>query len=116
MKVLGEKTEVRVETSYKLAGIKCDVCGKIIEPPSIEDQYKWMEKPYTYYAVKTGHHDWGNDSIESIEERDICIDGSDELYIRISKKGASIVGIVYDESMLLWQINELFKILKEKEQ
>ena len=58
MKVLGEKTEVRVETSYKLAGIKCDVCGKIIEPPSIEDQYKWMEKPYTYYAVKTGHHDW----------------------------------------------------------
>lgn len=74
MKVLGEKTEVRVETSYKLAGIKCDVCGKIIEPPSIEDQYKWMEKPYTYYAVKTGHHDWGNDSIESIEERDICID------------------------------------------
>lgn len=43
-------------------------------------------------------------------------DGSDELYIRISKKGASIVGIVYDESMLLWQINELFEILKEKEQ
>ena len=37
MKVLGEKTEVRVETSYKLAGIKCDVCGKIIEPPSIEE-------------------------------------------------------------------------------
>lgn len=33
-------------------------------------------------------------------------DGSDELYIRISKKGAS----------LLWQINELFEILKEKEQ
>lgn len=26
-------------------------------------------------------------------------DGSDELYIRISKKGASIVGIVYDESI-----------------
>lgn len=43
-------------------------------------------------------------------------DGSDELYIRISKKGASIVGIVYDESMFLWQINELFEILKEKEQ
>ena len=42
-------------------------------------------------------------------------DGSDELYIRISKKGASIVGIVYDESMFLWQINELFEILKEKE-
>lgn len=43
-------------------------------------------------------------------------DGSDGLYIRISKKGASIVGIVYDESMFLWQINELFEILKEKEQ
>ena len=34
----------------------------------------------------------------------------------VSKKGASIVGIVYDESMFLWQINELFEILKEKEQ
>lgn len=74
MKVPGEKIEVTVETHYKLAGIKCDVCGKIIEPPSIEDRYKRMEKSHTYYAVTTGHHDWGNDSVESIQEHDICPD------------------------------------------
>ena len=43
-------------------------------------------------------------------------DGSGRTLYSDIQKGASIVGIVYDESMLLWQINELFEILKEKEQ
>jgi hypothetical protein len=25
-----------------------------------------------YYEITAGHHDWGNDSIESIEYEDIC--------------------------------------------
>ena len=33
MRVKGEKKEVVVKTTYKLAGIKCDVCGHIIKPP-----------------------------------------------------------------------------------
>ena len=61
------------------------------------------------------------DVLENITEEGYTVvvgpyDGSDELNILISKKGASIVGIVYDESMFLWQFNELFEILKEKEQ
>ena len=46
----------------------------------------------------------------------ITEEGYTVLFGQYDKKGASIVGIVYDESMLLWQINELFEILKEKEQ
>lgn len=72
MKIPGEKMEVVRETVYKVAGVKCDVCGRIIEPPSRENQYKWMDDDYKYYSVTTGHHDWGNDSHESIKKYDIC--------------------------------------------
>lgn len=65
MKIPGEKVKVVVRTGYKVAGIKCDVCGHIIEVSSMNDNYK-------YYAVTTGHHDWGNDSCESIRHYDIC--------------------------------------------
>ena len=38
--------------------LRCDVCNKKMK--------------YTYYAVMTGHHDWGNDSVDSIEHQEIC--------------------------------------------
>jgi hypothetical protein len=72
MKIPGEKIEVIVNTKHKLIGVKCDVCGRIIEPPSKANRYDWMN--YKYYEVTTGHHDWGNDSCESIEQHDICTD------------------------------------------
>lgn len=74
MKIPGEKIEVIVHTKRKLIGVKCDVCGRIIEPPSKENQYDWINFKYKYYEVTTGHHDWGNDSCESIEQYDICTD------------------------------------------
>lgn len=40
--------------------VHCDVCKKEIE----------TEKGY--WEVTTGHHDWGNDSHESIEHFDVC--------------------------------------------
>lgn len=46
-----------------LVGISCDICNKDIS-----------HKEY-YYKVTTGHYDWGNDSHESIEDKDICSDG-----------------------------------------
>lgn len=39
--------------------VMCDVCNKEIEGEN-------------YYEVTTGHEDWGNDSIESVENFDIC--------------------------------------------
>ena len=40
----------------------CDVCKKEIE------------KGNGYWEVVTGHHDWGNDSCESVESFDVCSD------------------------------------------
>lgn len=38
--------------------VECDVCKKHVGK--------------RYFNVVTGHHDWGNDSHESIQYRDIC--------------------------------------------
>lgn len=51
--------------------IYCDVCHKKINDTktTLSNGYhplKW------YYEVTTGHNDWGNDSIDSIEHKDIC--------------------------------------------
>lgn len=40
----------------------CDICKKEIE------------KGKEYWEATTGHHDWGNDSCDSIEYFDICSD------------------------------------------
>lgn len=64
---------VKEVVSYKVkecTGIECDICGKVIdgEPRGYKDDDR------VYYEVTTSHHDWGNDSIESIVHRDICPD------------------------------------------
>lgn len=38
----------------------CDVCSEVIN------------KQGQHWEVTTGHHDWGNDSVDSIENFDIC--------------------------------------------
>lgn len=43
-----------------IEGIECDICHKSIE---VGDRY---------FSVCTGHYDWGNDSIDSIEHLDVC--------------------------------------------
>lgn len=48
---------------------KCDICGKII----CDSRYsRHSIKIQDHYRLMTGHHDWGNDSCESIETFDIC--------------------------------------------
>lgn len=74
MKIPGEKKEVVVRTVYKLAGVKCDVCGRVIDSPTKENRYHRMDDDHKYYSVTTGHNDWGNDSCESIEHYDVCPD------------------------------------------
>lgn len=58
--------KIKVVTTKEITGVKCDICGKVI--PVGRDVYDKCK----YYDVKTGHHDWGNDSCESIEHHDIC--------------------------------------------
>ena len=77
-----------------LKSVECDKCGRDIPayintPGSKHDDSK-------YFRVTTGHNEWGNDSIESVEHQDICPgcinkfvadyleDGRDSAYIDIS--------------------------------
>ena len=56
----------------------CDVCGeeiKVHEAGPIWNRCDSRGRPYCtakYLSVTTGHHDWGNDSIDSVETHDIC--------------------------------------------
>jgi hypothetical protein len=56
--------EVKTHTVTEKVCVKetmhCDVCGNE------------MNKNKRHWELTTGHHDWGNDSVESIEDFDIC--------------------------------------------
>lgn len=58
--------EVKTHTVTERVCVKetthCDVCDREIN----------IHKGY--WTLTTGHHDWGNDSCESIEHFDICSD------------------------------------------
>ena len=56
-----EKKEVQVVNEI-LVNTVCDICGKDID---IKKQV---------YEVTIGHNDWGNDSCDSVDYRDICSD------------------------------------------
>lgn len=75
MKYLGEKRKVKVETRSErpILYIKCDKCGKRIEPRA----YNMEECRYVH--IHTWHSDWGNDSIDSHEYHDYCPDCAKEV-------------------------------------
>lgn len=63
------------KTTRKLKGVKCDRCGKMLEPIRSAAVTRSYGKDFPrYYEVTTGHNDWGNDSIESFKTEDICED------------------------------------------
>lgn len=52
-KITEKITEIK-----SIVGIKCDICGKEITGK--------------FWNLTTHHHDWGNDSIESYRDFDLC--------------------------------------------
>lgn len=56
--------EVKTHTVTEKVCVKetmyCDVCNRVIDNDA------------DYWELTTGHHDWGRDSIDSIENFDIC--------------------------------------------
>lgn len=65
-KLSNESEQIVIKTRRRVIGIECDVCGRLITPTSY-----CMDRS-RYFRVTTGHHDWGNDSCESIKHLDIC--------------------------------------------
>lgn len=48
---------------------KCDICGKDIPPTKRSVP---PTERFPFFEISTSHHDWGNDSIDSIEYMDAC--------------------------------------------
>ena len=65
-------TEKKKVTKYleRVVKTKCDICQK--EIPNF-DETRDLRKS-RYFEVTTGHHLWGNDSIDSIRDYNICPD------------------------------------------
>lgn len=57
---------VVVRSKRKVIGIECDICKKLVKPGS------FRRRDCQYFRVLTGHHDWGNDSVDSMIYNDIC--------------------------------------------
>lgn len=72
MIIKGKELEVVRSRRYEVEGIKCDICGTVIKPPSKDERYDWQKPEYKYYSVTTGHNDWGVDSGDSVQHRHIC--------------------------------------------
>lgn len=58
-------TEKRNVTEFKTVtiGRKCDVCGKTHEGAYTPDEW---------HTFSHHHNEWGNDSIESLENHEVC--------------------------------------------
>ena len=78
--ILSEVVETTVQETRMVTGIECDICNKVI-PVS-----KGIESKY--FEVTTGHHEWGNDSCESIEHHDICPDCMEVLSAEANQKAS----------------------------
>ena len=106
IKTITQKVMQEVEKTISSVGI-CDICGE-------EFNYKpWLDndKIASYYHIKTGHYDWGNDSCESIESRDACCDGCLSKFIQdwLRDKDVARSNTAYIE------INKDRHVLKEKQ-
>lgn len=56
MIIKGKEREVIRSRRYEVEGIKCDICGTVIKPPSKDNRYDWEKPEYEYYSVTTGHN------------------------------------------------------------
>lgn len=87
--------QVVYKTKRLEEGVTCDICSTFIQATD-----KWSSKDTTkYFEVTTGHHDWGNDSCESIKYYDICPDCINK-FVADYIKNAS--GTVYIEIETAW--------------
>jgi len=56
--------------------LTCDACGKVIDI---------LKQDKIYYHINSGHYEWGNDSIDSINDEDACCE---ECMINLVRKRA----------------------------
>lgn len=107
IKKITKKVMKEVEETVSSVGI-CDICGK-------EFNYKsWYcgDKIASYYRIKTGHYDWGNDSCDSIENKDACCD---ECLSRFTQEWLKDKDVIRSATAYI-EINKDTHVLKENRQ
>ncbi len=62
-----EKTNVLTE-------VRCSKCGKLLDVHGDGIKRMHSSKNGLYYTLTTGHHLWGNDSVDSVESEEYCED------------------------------------------
>ncbi len=92
--------------------VYCDKCGKLIRQ-IVHDEFKDIReikysKRIEWYEVTTGHHDWGNDSIDSIENLVICTNCIDDIFTEF-KERASDNTTEYIDIDHCWNYNHTIK-------
>ena len=66
------KKPVLVEDE-EIIGCTCDVCGKVIFPVAEKKEcFSGYHISTEWYNITTGHCDWGVDSMDSIERKEVC--------------------------------------------
>lgn len=51
----------------------CDICNKVVWKKNLLPDAKHnYSNTVGYYEITIGHHDWGNDSVDSIEHHQVC--------------------------------------------
>lgn len=74
---MSRTTESRTVTQEITTGVRCDACGKTAQMD------KFGNPPAIWHHFMSGHSDWGNDSVESVEWWDVC---SFACYLTIARK------------------------------
>lgn len=59
------KKEMREVIVCEEGELTCDACGRVIDI---------TKQDGTFYHVHSGHCEWGNDSVDSVESLDACCD------------------------------------------
>ena len=96
------KVVKEVDEAYGLK-ITCDICGGTICEFDATPPTNRFGDAARYFTLTTGHYDWGNDSCDSVENKDICSEdcvrkalatyfeenqGSNSAYFELSKARA----------------------------
>lgn len=76
MKITENKEVTTIKHQKIVIGRKCDICGKDILPvktcQSVQQIVDGQSGEYNYFTFETWHHDWSEDSFESLEGGDAC--------------------------------------------
>lgn len=104
IKKITRKVMKEIEETVSSVGI-CDICGKEFN----YEPWHFGEKMASYYHIRTGHYDWGNDSCESVESRDACCD---ECLSRFTQKWLKNKDVISSNTAYI-EINKDTHVLKE---